>query len=223
MGTTALSTCAPSDALRFVRCALRCHQMHSEMGTTALSTGMSLMPFRRSITKAPSARLPDSKGECPPRRASVRVSTRSSTCNDHQIAMRSASISGNQRQSAAISGNQRVSTRSSTCNDHQIAISTAVLRSLVLRSLSEVCPDENLAHSDPDENLAHSDPDENLAYSEALRRSHGAIRGNQGAIREPSLSNHLPDEHLATEPVLPTKVELTLAQLRQRRRPQVYR
>ena len=152
MGTTALSTCAPSDALRFVRCALRCTQMHSEMGTTALSTGMSLMPFRRSITKAPSARLPDSKGECPPRRASVRVSTRSSTCNDHQIAMRSASISGN----------QRVSTRSSTCNDHQIAISTAVLRSLVLRSLSEVCPDENLAHSGPDENLAHS---------EALRRN----------------------------------------------------
>jgi hypothetical protein len=32
----------------------------------------------------------------------VRVSTRSSTCNDHQIAMRSASISGNQRSAEAI-------------------------------------------------------------------------------------------------------------------------
>ena len=43
------------------------------------------------------------------------------------------------------------------------------------------------------------------------------------AIREPSRNHHLPDEHLATKPVLPTNVQLSLAQLRQRRRPQVYR
>ena len=65
-----------------------------------------------------------------------------------------------------------------------------------------------------------------MRISRTRRRSGAVTEPSEAiteAIREPSRNHHLPDEHLATEPVLPTNVQLSLAQLRQRRRPQVYR